>query len=78
MMQCAGHNVYSGTLMSRDLTPPLVEVGDFIEQAGSEYCSSVFVIVQKQEVKNFEEKIKTLSNFAIYPTDPHDAQGNIR
>lgn len=39
--------------MTRDLAPPLVQEGDFIEQQGSEYCSSVFVIIQKYETKNF-------------------------
>ena len=62
--------------MTRDLSPPLVQEADFIEQQGSEYCSSVFVIIQKYEIKNFEEKIKTLSTYAIYPTDP--STGNIK
>ena len=62
--------------MTRDLTPPLVKEEDFIEQQGSEYCSSVFVIVQKYDMKNFEEKIKTVTQFAVYPPDP--TTGNIK
>eukprot|EP01051_Picozoa_sp_SAG22_P013475 SAG22_NODE_1513_length_4254_cov_10.073887_3_plen_108_part_00 len=62
--------------MTRDLTPPLVKEEDFIEQQGSEYCSSVFVIVQKYDMKNFEEKIKTVTQFAVYPPDP--MTGNIK
>ena len=61
--------------MTVDLVPPFVRREDFIEQKGSEYCQSIFLTVQKFEVKQFMETIKSLGGFYIYPTDQ---TGNIR
>ena len=56
--------------MSADLVPPLVEEGHFIENRGSEYCSSVFCVIQKGEKANFEANIGHISPVILYPQKP--------
>eukprot|EP01043_Picozoa_sp_COSAG02_P000775 COSAG02_NODE_15_length_56565_cov_56.417136_5_plen_248_part_00 len=56
--------------MSADLVPPIVEEGHFIENRGSEHCSSVFCVIQKGEKDNFEATIDQLSPAIIYPQKP--------
>lgn len=59
-----------GNLLSCDLVPPIVTEDSFIEMKGSEYCSSVFCVIQKGEAKNFEATIGTVSPCILYPMDP--------
>jgi len=63
----------TGNLMSADLVPPIVDEGHFIENRGSEYCSSVFCVIQKGEAKNFEETIPGVSPAILYPQTPTGA-----
>jgi|EP01043_Picozoa_sp_COSAG02_P049309 hypothetical protein len=56
--------------MSADLVPPIVDEGHFIENRGSEYCSSVFCVIQKGEKDNFEALIGRISPAIIYPQKP--------
>lgn len=63
----------SGNLMSADLVPPIVDEGCFIENRGSEYCSSVFCVIQKGERLNFEATVGGISPAILYPQTPTGA-----
>ena len=60
----------SGNLLTVDLVPPVVEESHFIENRGSEYCSSVFCVIQNGEIENFEATIGRLGLAIIYPQKP--------
>ena len=59
--------------MNADLVPPIVDEGCFIENRGSEYCSSVFCVIQKGERLNFEATVGGISPAILYPQTPTGA-----
>lgn len=68
-------NRATGNLLNCDLVPPIVSEENFIGMKGSEYCSSIFCVINKGEARNFESKIASCSPCILYP---QDQRGQIR